>query len=397
MKAFIVSTTLIGTLLSSPALSTSQEASKGPPTVFPDYQIEELSAPGGDGEPLLPFVFNGYVYAFSAARKQPLWRIFIGGDLVNPFAADGGRLFVYDIYNRMIGIDTEKRKVLWTTDIKDEIRGRPCVYRHYVLVSTQRGNLVILSDESGQVLFEHPGEAGIVGGAAVFRNLAIIPYKNGRLSAFDVDAKTAAWTFNAGGVIGVSPVVRGDLVYVGAWNETFYAVDAHTGTLKWASYVGDDVSRDFLVFDDTIVLFFPKGRVIGLDHETGEIRWAKYAERQEFNFNYFQGRGKLFLFTPEMTALDAADGAFLFRYREKAHTAYKDMLFDNMIAGERALSDEERSALLSNTYFSVRSFPHMPPLAADDTLVYFVTEDSFFYVYDLEKDFFLLRYKLTQG
>jgi len=59
------------------------------------------------------------------------------------------------------------------------------VYKHYVLVCTQKGTLVILSDESGQVLFEHPGAAEIVGGLAVFRNLALVPYKNGRVAAFD--------------------------------------------------------------------------------------------------------------------------------------------------------------------------------------------------------------------
>jgi hypothetical protein len=45
----------------------------------------------------------------------------------------------------------------------------------------------------------------------------------------------------------------------------------------------------------------------------------------------------------------------------------------------------------------VNSYPHMPPLKADGSLVYFVTEDSYFYVYDLEKDFLILKYKLTQG
>jgi outer membrane protein assembly factor BamB len=403
MKALIPITTLIGFLLASPIHSFSQSAETESPTlspttsVIPEYQIEEMGAPGDAEEPLLPFVHNGYVYAFSVAGKRPVWRIFIGGDLVNPFTVDKGRLFVYDIYNRMLGIDAVKRKILWKTDIKDEIRGRPCVYKHYVLVSTQKGSLVILSDESGQILFEHPGAAGVVGGLTVFRNLAVVPYKNGRIAAFDVDTKTEAWAFNAGGAVGVSPVVSGGFVYVGAWNETFYAIDASTGKLRWASYVGEDVSREFLVFDDVVVLFFSKGQVLGLDQESGEIRWARNFERLEFNFNYFQAKRKFFLFTPEFTALNPSTGEVLYRYRERAYSAFKEMLFENMIAGEHALTEEEKNVIMSTAYFTVKSYPHMPPLTAGGTLVYFVTEDSYFYVYDLERDFFMLKYKLTQG
>jgi outer membrane protein assembly factor BamB len=393
MKAFIPLTTVIGLLLAWPTLSFSQTAS----SVIPEYQIEDMGASGGAEEPLLPFVHNGYVYIFSVEKKQPAWRIFIGGDLVNPFTADKGRLFVYDIYNRVLGIDSINRRILWRTDIKDEIRGRPCVYKHYVLVCTQKGNLVILSDESGQVLFEHPGVAEIIGGLAVFRNLALVPYKNGKVAAFDVDTKTEAWVFNAGGVISVSPVVNGDYVYFGDWDETFYAIDALTGALRWASYVGEDISREFLVFDDAVVLFFSKGQILGLDHESGEIRWARNYERLEFNFNYFQAKGKFFLFTPEFVALNPANGGVLYRYREKAYGAFKEMLFENMIAGEHALTDEERNTIMSTGYFTVNSYPHMPPLGAGGTMVYFVTEDSYFYVYDLEKDFLILKYKLTQG
>jgi outer membrane protein assembly factor BamB len=395
MKSFIPLTTLIGLLLASPIRTFSQ--SDAASSVIPDYQIEDMGAPGDAGEPVIPFVHNGYVYIFSLASKQPAWRIFIGGDLVNPFTVDRGRLFVYDIYNRMLGIDSIKRKILWKTDIKDEIRGKPCVYKHYVLVCTQKGNLVILSDESGQILFEHPGVAEIAGGLAVFRNLAVVPYKNGKVAAFDVETKTEAWAFNAGGVISVSPVVNGGFAYVGAWDDTFYAIDALTGALRWARYVGEDVSREFLVFDDAVVLFFSKGQVLGLDHESGEIRWARNFERLEFNFNYFQARGKFFLFTPEFIAMNPSNGGFLYRYREKAYGAYKEMLFENMIAGEHPLTDEERNIIMSTTYFTVNAYPHMPPLHADDTLVYFVTEDSYFYVYDLEKDFLMLKYKLTQG
>jgi len=71
------------------------------------------------------------------------------------------------------------------------------------------------------------------------------------------------------------------------------------------------------------------------------------------------------------------------------------MLFDNMVEGEYPLSDEERIKILSDVYFTVSNYPILPPVEFDNEFVYFVTEDLYLYIYDLKKDFFIVKFKMS--
>jgi len=71
------------------------------------------------------------------------------------------------------------------------------------------------------------------------------------------------------------------------------------------------------------------------------------------------------------------------------------MMFENMVEGERLLSDNDKLRYLTEVYFTVSSYPVLPPHKNDSNLIYFVTDNSFFYLYDVEKDFYLLKYKLN--
>ena len=132
-----------------------------------------------------------------------------------------------------------------------------------------------------------------------------------------------------------------------------------------------------------------------LKRDSGEIEWVKQFENVDFNYNYFPGIEKFFIFIPDFIALSPRDGQVLFKYRERAHYFYKEMLFDNMVEGERLLSDNEKMRYLTEIYFTVSNYPVLPPRKNGNNLMYFVADNSFFYVYDVEKDFYLLKYKLN--
>ena len=67
-------------------------------TFFPDFSVEFLHDVKSEEEILLPFIYNGYLYLFSIDQKLPVWRIFIGGDLPNPFIVNNEAVYFYDIY-----------------------------------------------------------------------------------------------------------------------------------------------------------------------------------------------------------------------------------------------------------------------------------------------------------
>jgi len=368
---------------------------KGIAQYIPLYELESLTNTEINDDIIFPFVFNGYLYSFALNHKILVWRIFIGGDLVNPFLVKGDFVYFYDIYNRVYSVDIYKKSVKWKIDIDNEIKGNPQLYNQYLIISTLKGTIYVINTESGKIILKFKGEDEINAGLIQYKNYIIIPYKNGKLALYDIDLEIEKWVFNAGGIISVAPVIRNDCLYFGAWDDTFYALNIETGKPCWICYVGENITRNFLVFDNEIILFFSNGETISLSTKDGSIKWVKYFKNLEFNYNYFSGNNKFFIFIPDFIAINPDDGDIIFNYRERAFNLYKDMLFDNMIEGQNPLSEKDRIRMLSDIYFNVDEYPILPPVKINNSFVYFITDDLYLYIYDLNKDFFIGKYKIS--
>lgn len=367
------------------------------PELFPTYDVEIIQRRSIEGDTIIPFVYRGYLYAFSIIQKLPLWRIFIGGDLSNPFTVYKQYVYFYDIYNRVYAVELVGGKLSWRTTISGEISGKLLIYDNVIIVSTLTGGIYVVDRSDGSVLFSYRGEGAINTDLSLYGDCIIIPYKNGRVSAYDLATRRERWSFRAGGIISVAPVIMEGYLYFGSWDRTFYALDANTGKPVWVSYVGDPITRDFLLFENGIVLFFSQGEMVCLSRENGEIKWVKYFRGLEFNYNYFQGKGEVFLFIPDLIAINPDNGSLLFDYRDRAFFLFKEELFERMVEGKYPLTDDEKSKLLAEQFFTVSEYPHLPPVSFDDKYVYFITDGSYLYVYDLERNAFILKYWMGKG
>jgi len=362
--------------------------------LFPDYEVEALYKSDESTETVFPFIYKGSLYAFSLGFRNPIWKIFIGGDLLNPYTVGEKIVYLYDIYNRVYAIDLHRGKLFWRSSLQNEIKGKIIIYSGFLVASTIDGAIHILDRSSGEVLFTYRGRGEINAGLTIFEDIIIVPYRNGDIVAYNLKSRSEAWIFNAGSLISVRPVIRDGKIYFGSWDYTFYALDVRTGETLWSSYVGNTITRDFLVFEGEIVLFFSDGEMVCLHRNRGEIKWVKYFKDVEFNYNYFAGPNTIYVFIPDFIALEPSSGGMLFDYRERSFTLYKDMLFDNMVEGEWPIPDQERVRLLNERYFSVSDYPYLPPDSIGGRFAYFITDENFLYVYDLRNDFFVLKFRL---
>jgi outer membrane protein assembly factor BamB len=364
-------------------------------TLFPEYTVETFNRAGDEKETIIPLIFNGYLYSFSLSKKIPLWRIFIGGDLVNPFTVHENNVYFYDIFNRIYSIDLSDGHSFWRTYIANEIRGGILIYNDLLIVATLVGAIHVIDIDSGEVIFTYDGEGEINAGLKIYDNLIIVSYKNGKIITYDMDTRNERWSFSTRGLISVEPVIKDQYLYFGSWDNTFYALNIFTGEPIWVSYIGETVTRKFIVFEHEIILFFAEGEMVSLSRENGEIKWVKYLKNVDFNYNYFGGIDAVYVFIPDFVAISPISGNNIFNYRERSFFLYKEMLFDNMVEGKNPLTDEERIRLLREKYFTVNSYPYLPPVHIDSHYVYFVTETSYLFVYDLTLDFYILKFRMN--
>jgi outer membrane protein assembly factor BamB len=361
---------------------------------FPNYEVESLNSSDESIDTVFPFIYKGSLYAFSLASQNPLWKIFIGGDLRNPYTVGDENVYLYDIYNRVYAIDLQRGKLLWRSSLRNQIKGKILLHSGLLVASTIDGAVHIMDRRNGDILYSYKGRGEINAGITLFQNLIIVPYRNGDIVAYNLNTRREDWIYNGGSLISIRPVIRDGEIYFGSWDDTFYALDARSGETLWSSFVGNTITRNFLVFEREIVLFFSDGEMVCLHRNRGEIKWVKYFRDVQFNYNYFAGPQTMYVFVPDFIALEPSSGSMLFDYRERSFTLYKDMLFDNMVEGQRPISDQERVRLLNERYFSVSEYPYLPPDIIDERYAYFITDENVLYIYDLQNDFFALKFQL---
>lgn len=85
---------------------------------------------------------------------------------------------------------------------------------------------------------------------------------------------TVSWTFETGGKIRTTPVLAGDLVYVGSRDGNVYAVDTDSGDEVWRFETGGKVDSSPAVADGVLYVGSADHHVYALAAETGEELWA---------------------------------------------------------------------------------------------------------------------------
>ena len=81
------------------------------------------------------------------------------------------------------------------------------------------------------------------------------------------------WTFDAGAGISSTPLVDGELVYIGSEDGRLLALDTQDGRLAWQFQTGDMVRGVPAIWDEIVFIGSDDGNLYGLDKATGAPVW----------------------------------------------------------------------------------------------------------------------------
>ena len=102
---------------------------------------------------------------------------------------------------------------------------------------------------------------------------------DGRLIAFDARSGRRVWERQIGPTES-SPLVAGNVVYVGDWARKVYAFTASTGNLRWSYATGDKVKGAAALSNGRVYIGSYDGHVYALDARTGKLRWRASAQQR---------------------------------------------------------------------------------------------------------------------
>src|SRR6185369_8874314 len=125
-------------------------------------------------------------------------------------------------------------KPLWTYEAGDSIESSAAIVGGTVFVGSQKGELVALSLENGSVYWKFAtgspiGESSPAYGAGV----VYIGDLGGWLNAVNASDGKKVWAFKTNGEIKSSPVILGDRLLIGSYDENLYCVSTRNGAVLW--------------------------------------------------------------------------------------------------------------------------------------------------------------------
>src|SRR5215203_3547842 len=125
-------------------------------------------------------------------------------------------------------------KQLWTYEAGEAIESSAAIVGSTVFVGSQKGELTALNLENGKVYWKFAtgspiGESSPAYGSGVI----YIGDLGGWLNALNAADGKKLWAFKTNGEIKSSPVVIGDRVLIGSYDEHLYCLSARNGSVLW--------------------------------------------------------------------------------------------------------------------------------------------------------------------
>jgi outer membrane protein assembly factor BamB len=237
------------------------------------------STPAVSDNSLFVVTRNGALYAVNITNGRTLWSAKINGTLVfgaapkvvdkSVFVATStGKIYSYSLSG----------KEQWMTDIKSGIYSTPSFGDGRILVGSEDQFLYALSSADGEISWKAELDARIVSSSPLISgDMIYVGTYKGTLYALRKKNGKSVWTVKTGGAIVSSPVMRKDKVYIGSRDGVLYSIQASSGAVAWKFAAGKPVIAEVSYNDKE--LYVGSGKMIyALNPESGKQIWSYVLE-----------------------------------------------------------------------------------------------------------------------
>ena len=261
------------------------------------------------GKVFLAFL-DGDLVAVDAATGKIAWKRDLDAHLESSPLAEGGNLYLGDDETDLVSLRAADGRIRWRFNSPGAIKASPSYHDGRVCVADYEASMYCVGADSGHVLWRTNtsrvppfGDGGFYSSPAIAFGHVYAARDDGTVYAFDEETGKVAWFFRTDDFIYGSPAVAHvprtpPSVYIGSYDEHFYALDALSGKPRWRFDVGGPVPGTAVVIGHTVYTSSFKTReTLGIDvrnhRKTFSLREAGYTPvvsdgRRLFAVGYFE-------------------------------------------------------------------------------------------------------------
>jgi outer membrane protein assembly factor BamB len=236
---------------------------------------------------------DGDLVAVDAKSGREVWKRKLAGHLESSPMAVGGTLYLGTDKTNVVAVRASDGKVLWQFNSPAAIKASPSFHDGRLYVADYESGMFCLDASDGKLIWRTNtskvppfGEGGFYSSPAIAFGRVYAARDDGIVFAFDEKSGKVDWSFPTDNFVYGSPAVADvpgtpPSVYIGSYDEHFYALDARSGKQRWRYDVGGPVPGTATVIGHTVYTSSFKTReAIGLDvrthRKTFELRQAGY-------------------------------------------------------------------------------------------------------------------------
>ena len=249
-------------------------------------RLNRLLIKGEDGR-LYFSTDKGHLYCLDGATRQSLWHETNPSPFAGPPLLSSDRLLVRAEDNTVSCYDRQGKPV-WKIKVSDRISGSISSDRNRAYVGTEAGDLIALSLTTGELVWSFRTKGALAAAAVFHRDSIIAGSSDG--SVYLVNSRgVRRGAIELGSPVLVTPLVDGDLMYVGTQDTAFYCYDLKTLKRKWKIRAGGRIVATPSADERRVYLQASNSVLYALDKAGGEILWWWIAPSWNFYELAFDG------------------------------------------------------------------------------------------------------------
>lgn len=265
--------------------------------------------------------WDTYVYALDAAIGAEKWKYKTDDRVESSPAVSGGTVYIGSTGGYVYALDAITGEERWKYRTCGNVNS-PTVRNDTAYISSYNaslsalfaGGVYALDAITGTEKWKYETDAYFFGSPAVIEGTVYIGSIH-YMYALDADTGVEKWKYEKS--VSSSPVVSGDTVYIGSFDNYVYALDAGTGTEKWKYETNRGISS-CVVFGDTVYIGSRTGLsrcIYGLDATTGKEKWKYETDGGTYSYYLAISDGTIYMGSNDgyVYALDVATGAEIWK------------------------------------------------------------------------------------
>lgn len=165
---------------------------------------------------------------------RPTWMIQSGVGIYSSPAVWNDKVYVGDDMGFLSCYQLKDGNKSWTFKSGHRIVGTPAAQDNIVVFGSADKNIYGLHAESGKLLWKVAATEPVLGAVTINNSIAYIGASDGTFRAIHIHTGKMLWAYTkVNGYIVSKPLVEGNKVIFGAWDNTLYCLDKNTGKENW--------------------------------------------------------------------------------------------------------------------------------------------------------------------